>query len=168
MELNVKLNLLLLVLTSIVLTACGQAPNVDRSRAVGVETALGQSLTKTKWCTPASTDDVDRPNFSTLDLRQTGKFFRSTYTLGEDRSLKLESKEQGTWALIFDKLFTRIEGRADEVEAKITLVEDTSSSGQAAAKISASKNDPAEDSCVQLAVFGHDPETFCPCNFVKN
>ena len=166
MELNVNLNLSLLVLISMILTACGRAPNVDRSRAPGVDSVLGQMLTKTKWCTPASTDDGKRPNFSTLDLRQTGKFFRSTYVLNDDRSsLKLESKTQGNWALLFDRLYTRINGAAREINAKVSVVEDT---GSVAAKISRAKDNGASSTCVQLAVNDVESETLCPCDFINN
>ena len=163
-----KLNLILLVLTSLVLSACGPGRSVERTRAVGVDTALGQSLTHNKWCTPASTDGVNRPNFTTLDLRQTGKFFRSTYTLADDRSLKLETKDQGTWALIFDQLFTQVEGGAAETQAKVSLLDDSHGKTATSAKISSRARVSTEDSCVRLAVFGRDAETFCACDFVQN
>ena len=156
-----------LALTTL-LTACGPGRPASEARTVGVDTPLGQTLTKTQWCTPATTDSAERPTFSTLEIRQNGKYIKSAYTLAPDRSLKLQAKEQGRWSLIFDQLYTKPSlPNAVEAQSTVATTDAAAAIGSASSKATSSKTATGE-ACITLTMTAHPVDTFCACDFVKN
>ena len=140
----------LMSLTAFV-TACGPGRPANKERAVGVDTPLGQTLTKSKWCTPASTDGVERTKFSTLDLRQNGSYIKSSYVLAEDRALKMQSREHGHWSLIFDQLYTRANTpHATEAQSTVITTDVDAVVGSAGGKTGPHRSGTTAESCVTL------------------
>ncbi|NJL25691.1 MAG: hypothetical protein HC902_11300 [Calothrix sp. SM1_5_4] len=98
--------LLGLISASFSLVACSEKDTPKKNgRAVGYDTKLGRTLTVGEWCSDPAADVQNRSTFSVFRFRADSKFTLTRYVLNHKSQTLPEGTDEGTWALIQDKLF---------------------------------------------------------------